>query len=333
MAEIYADITTELGAFGRARNQEVRAMLYQQSQLAQYTRPVYGVNGRFPALNSVLGNVIRRFASTWEGSGTTEFMVNDLRNYRMKVNHAIKPADVKETWIGETLYDEKLQAPEQPLAAYIMYKELMPAVVRDVERAMGFGDVTSADQVLQVMDGLVTILTRGITTGEMFKVPVTGPITVSNALDTVQTFEDTLDEVPQAADAIDRIFMSAINKRKMLRDDKATNGKDTDFQKDGRKYTYEGNREIVGLRCLNGSDLIFATPNENFLRLIDSVDASTPIIQKVQELDYDVKIFMEFWLGLAFWTDQLVFVSNFGSAVKGLSTAAQDIKYFQKSFK
>jgi hypothetical protein len=35
MAEIYADITTELGAFGRARNQEVRAMLYQQSQLAQ----------------------------------------------------------------------------------------------------------------------------------------------------------------------------------------------------------------------------------------------------------------------------------------------------------
>jgi hypothetical protein len=260
-------------------------------------------------------------------------MVNDLRNYRMKVNHAIKPADVKETWIGETLYDEKLQAPEQPLAAYIMYKELMPAVVRDVERAMGFGDVTSADQVLQVMDGLVTILTRGITTGEMFKVPVTGPITVSNALDTVQTFEDTLDEVPQAADAIDRIFMSAINKRKMLRDDKATNGKDTDFQKDGRKYTYEGNREIVGLRCLNGSDLIFATPNENFLRLIDSVDASTPIIQKVQELDYDVKIFMEFWLGLAFWTDQLVFVSNFGSAVKGLSTAAQDIKYFQKSFK
>lgn len=337
--EDYTDIVTELGAYCRARNQEIQNMIYQKAQVTKYTRKITKVAGRFPAFHSVLGPVIRRFSTTWQGTGTTTFRVNDLKDYRFKVNHPIVPANIKATWLGETGYDESKQMPEQSIAQYIMEKELMPAIVRDLEKAIGKGDITSGDQVLQTMDGLATLFTRGIlntsgSEGGMFRIPLTGPITSSNALDILQQFEDDLDaSAPQLTEEITKIFMSSINRRKVLRDDKATNGKDTDYTKDGRKFTYEGNREIIGLDCLNGTDWIFATPDNNFLELMDINKGQEPRLTDIQKQGYELWLFFEWWLGIAFWSDQLVFVSNFANTVKGLGTAADDILYYGQSFK
>lgn len=337
--EDYTDIINELGAYFRSNNQEVRNTVYQKAQVTKYTRKITKVAGRFPAFHSVLGPVIRKFSTTWQGTGTTSFRLNDLKDFHFKVNHPIIPANVKTTWLGEVGYDESKGMPEQTIAEYIMEKELMPAIIRDLEKAIGRGDTASVDQILETMDGLTTLFTRGISNtsgseGGMFRIPLTGSMTTSNALDLVQTFEDTLDEAaPQISDEITKIFMSSSNRRKVLRDDKATNGKDTDYMKDGRKYTYEGNREIIGLDCLNGTPWIFATPDNNFLELMDINKGQAPRLTDIQKFDYELKLFFEWWLGIAFWTDQLVFVSNFANAVKGLGTAADDILYYGQSFK
>lgn len=337
--EDYSQIIAELGKF-LTNNQEVRNTVYQKAQVTKYTRKITKVNGEFPAFHSVLGPVIRKFSTVWQGTGTTNFRVNKLENFHFKVNHPIVPANVTATWLAETKYDESKGMPEQTIAQYILEKELMPAIIRDLEKAIGQGDTASVDQILETMDGLTTLFTRGISNtsgseGGMFRIPIAGgAITISNALDTVQTFEDTLDEAaPQISDEITKIFMSSINRRKVLRDDKATNGKDTDYMKDGRKFTYEGNREIIGLDCLNGTDWIFATPDNNFLELMNINKGQEPRLTDIQKQGYELWLFFEWWLGIAFWTDQLVFVSNFANAVKGLGTAADDILYYGKSFK
>jgi hypothetical protein len=68
--------------------------------------------------------------------------------------------------------------------------------------------------------------------------------------------------------------------------------------------------EIVGLDKLNGSDLIFSTPDNNLLQLIDLFDK--PTITKIEDFEYTVKMYMSFWLGYGFYFNQMVFVSHNG---------------------
>jgi hypothetical protein len=96
---------------------------------------------------------------------------------------------------------------------------------------------------------------------------------------------------------------------------------------DNKGYrTILGDRELIGLPGLNGSDVIFATPDENFLRLIDINDE--PVITDVQSQDYDVKIFMEWWEGVQFHTNQMVVVGVVDGTVSGLGAPDLDEKYY-----
>jgi hypothetical protein len=71
---------------------------------------------------------------------------------------------------------------------------------------------------------------------------------------------------------------------------------------------------------MEGSNIIFTTPNENFLLLTDDLDGNGPKVTDIQIQDYDVKIFMEWWMGLGFWTNQMVLVSVYSGSGSGLSS-------------
>jgi hypothetical protein len=78
------------------------------------------------------------------------------------------------------------------------------------------------------------------------------------------------------------------------------------------------NLPIVGLKCMNGSDLIFCTPKENFLQLMDVNQPGE--ISDVQKFNYLLKIFMEWVLGYNFWVDEMVCIGDIGGNDVGLGT-------------
>jgi hypothetical protein len=120
--------------------------------------------------------------------------------------------------------------------------------------------------------------------------------------------------------------MSRQNLRRYLKDDREEHGRDMDYNKSRRAYTYEDGRELIGLQCLDGTDWIFSTTDGNFLALLDSLNSKG--INDVQQQDYKLKIFMEWWFGIAFHTNQLVFVGMVGVRPDGLETQAKTEAYY-----
>lgn len=324
-----SQLKQELGDFNRANNQVIRSMVYQPSVTARYMRVVPSIKGVFPALQAITSHLVQGFQAVWTPMGLTEFRVNELKNYRQKVNFAIRPNDIHGSWLA-ALYTENKKPQDMPISQYIMNEQLGPKVVADRELLICKGkyDATKLGQFGFSMNGIVELINQGLAVGTdnpVYQVPLVA-LTSSNITDQVTAFEQGIPEVLKSL--LPRIFMSSANLERYRLDYFKKYGSYPSYTEGKGFQTILGGRELVGLPGLNGSDLIFTTPAENFLRLIDLTDEA--IINDIQAADYDVKIFMEWAEGVAFHTNQMVVAGVVGGAVSGLGDPALDEKYFPK---
>lgn len=312
-----SQIKTELGNYFRVNNKEVRAMVYQKPELVNYTRPVTKVKGKFPALHSVTGNVVQGFSTVWNAMGVTKMKVNELVNYHQKVNFSIVPDDVENSWLAE-LDQLNLKPADRPISKYIVENELSPRVVADVEDLSinGVYDADNLGTYGKSMNGLLVLFNNGINSNDnpMYRINVPAP-TPETICDVVDAYE--LQIPSTVSSSITKIFMSKKWAELYRINFRSKYGTTMDYSKSGGMQTFVGSREIVILNKLNGSNIIFATPDSNFLRLIDIV--TPPTVSDIQVLDYEVKIFMDWWLGFGFWFNQMVMVSYYaGGTASGL---------------
>lgn len=327
MAISASQLKTELGEYSRTNNKEIKAGLYLKSATAKHMRTIASVKGRFPALQSITGHVVQGFKSIWNPLGLTKFRVNELKNYRQKVNFPIKPDDVQSSWIAH-LYEENKKPQDMAISKYVIESELMPKIVADREILLNKAkyDANDLETFGKSMDGIVEMINKGLAPNSenpVYQIPME-TVTVANLVDQVNEFELKLPEEIKAF--VTKIFMSQSNLERYAFNYFQAYGHYPTYTAAGALKTIVGSRELVGLPGLNGSDLIFTTPNENFLRLIDINDE--PAINDVQVADYDVKIFMEWWEGVAFWTNQLVVAGVIGGTVTGLPKAEDQALYF-----
>lgn len=309
------DVVTELGAYSRKSPDVIKNMVYKTAEALSYMKAITKVDGEYPVVHSITGHIVQGFAAVWNAVGVTKLKANILKAYRQKVNYEFVPADVLNSWVA-FMYAEDVKPADMPISKYIIEKELMPRVVADIEYLIGHGAYDAADLATfgKSMDGLIVLLTAGIADGTMYKMPIAA-ITDSNIVSQVDKFEDGIpDEIDTA---INKIYMSKKNKRKYQRDFRNQFGDNNDYSKTQTLKTYSGDRDIIGLSCLNGSDLIFATPDDNFLKLIDI--NVPPKITDIQTADYKVKVFMEWVLGVGFHINQMVLVSVVNGNGSGLA--------------
>lgn len=90
------------------------------------------------------------------------------------------------------------------------------------------------------------------------------------------------------------------------RADFAVNGKYTGSENDGSiRFT---NFHLVPLKSMYNSPIIFATPKENFVELVDLSKAENCIV-KIEEQNYDVKVFGEYSLSTGFKIAEAVYAA------------------------
>lgn len=90
------------------------------------------------------------------------------------------------------------------------------------------------------------------------------------------------------------------------RADFAVNGKYTGVENDGSiRFT---NFHLVPLKSMYNSPIIFATPKENFVELVDLSKAENCIV-KIEEQNYDVKVFGEYSLSTGFKIAEAVYAA------------------------
>lgn len=318
----------ELGAYFRQNHEQIGQMVYQKTKTAQYMRTVSKIKGTFAAPHTITDRVIQGFTTTWNELGTTHFRANTLVNYHQKINFPIIPAEVLGSWAAY-LYNEKIKKEDMPISKYIADVELPKAIGRDQEYLFGKGvyDANALGTFGKSMNGIARIIADGKLDPDnpMYRIPVaTLPLTKTNAVDIVEQFEEGIPEV--LFDFIEEmpIFMGSREAYYYKHDARGTFGLMPSF--DSNYYTTSNltGRKIIGLPSLNGTNIMFCTPLDNFLRLIDLFDK--PTITDIQVLDYKVKLFFEWWDGVAFYMNQLVLVADIQTSGSGLITN-QDLYY------
>lgn len=297
-----------------------------ESTLDKHTKPITMVKGKYPQGTTILSNVIQGFSDTWNELGTLRINHKILKNYHQKVNFAITPSDILSSYWAH-LYAENLQREDMPISKYIIEEELLPKVIDDLAdlEVNGVYNAGALDTYGASMNGINKILTdllalanpTTLAEPSPFKIPLT-TLTDSNMVEQVTSFER---QIPSKIKGkIRKVFMSENNVERYILDFENTFGNNT-FQNDALK-TRLGKREIIAIPGMP-SDHIFATTEDNFVRLIDVFDGR-PAVTDVQKLDYKVKFFMEFWKGYDFWIDEMVLISNYADTDYGLGLTAKN---------
>lgn len=265
----------------------------------------------------IMSEVSQQFTPKWTPKGKASFSPLRIKYRRHKINVLIQPAEVLKSWLLY-LYEQGKTMAEMPVTRYIIENHILPKVLDDITLSMiakgkfvdagtvKDGDAGSAAK--NSMDGFETILVEGKKDAKCkinFYKDAKDPMKLKD--------QELLDYVNGFVDAISGMFANVVTVfcseqllTKYKRADFAINGKYTGVESDGAiRFT---NFHLVPLKSMYNSPIIFATPQENFVELVDYSKAES-CINKIEESNYDVKVFGEYSLSTGFKIAEAVFAS------------------------
>lgn len=322
------DVVKEVNSYLAANPELISASLNRaESVLDKHTKPLTKIKGQFPQGSTLLTNVVQGFGDVWNDLGTLQIEHKILKNYHQKVNFSITPSDILSSYWAH-LYAEGISKEDMPISKYIVEKELLPKVIDDCAflEIKGVYNAAALGVFGNSMNGIEKILLDLMAevpgTGHTpFQIPISA-LTDANIVDQITAWERKLPS--KAKSKIKKIFMSENNAERYSLQYETQFGQNK-FQNDTMK-TRLGKREIIALPGMDTDD-IFATPEENFKRLIDVFDGK-PAITDIQKADYKIKFFMEFWKGYDFLINEMVYVANYTDAEYGLGSTVLNQKYY-----
>lgn len=274
-------------------------------------------NTDYIATAAIISEVSQQFTPKWTPKGTMKFTPCRIPYRRHKINVLISPADIIKSWLLY-LYEQGKQLSDMPITRYIIEEHILPKILDDITYSMlGKGKFVDAGTVtdgangtpaVNSMDGYETILVEGKSNAKCkfnYYKAVKNPLTLGNQelLDYVNGFADSISGM--WANKV-TLFCSEQLLTKYKRADFAINGKYTGMETGNsiRFTTFN----LVALESMYNSPIIFATPQANFVELVDYSKADS-CITKVEEQNYDVKIFGEYSLATGFKIEEAVFAA------------------------
>lgn len=323
------DVVKELNTFLKHNPTLISASVNRANiTLDAHTSPLTKVKGKYPQGHTLLTNVVQGFAAEWNELGKLQIEHKILKDYHQKVNLPIIPSEILSSYFAE-LYAEDKKPEDMPISKWIIDNELLPKVIDNLDylSVNGEYDATKLDEFGYSMNGVKKLIEDMVdgtpgTDHTPFLIPLT-TLTDDNVVDQFTAFERAFPSKFKKKGVIKKIFAGENTVERYILDYEEKFGQNK-FQGDTLK-TRLGKREIVAIPGLE-TDLIFATTENNFKRLIDVFDV--PRITDIQKQDYKIKIFMEFWRGYDFLINEMVFVSNYTDTRLGLGTTALNQKYF-----
>lgn len=319
------DIKNEFGTFlsQNKSNLEIIRQLFQDFTSAKYFRTVLATT-EYRAIQALINSVVQQFSPKWTPAGNSKFTPLIIPNRRHKINFPIIPAQVLDSYLLY-LYDEELAPDQMPITKYIWNTLVYPKVLDDIElRMIGKGkyvehpwnDITEGDAGAPPedgMDGLETILVIQKALGVDSKVNFFEPSTPFNLV--TASDQQVLDFSDEYVDWISPFYRNRTMNvhcshefwkryRRAYKNIWGTNsGQDGDF---GNNKIDFSNQTLVPLDCLYGSPILWSTPAENQVKLRHKNDVPM-VINDVQKINYEVRLFGEFWFAVGFAIAEAVF--------------------------
>ena len=313
MSIVTTDLVTGFGAHYIQEGQNEARLLSamrQKSVTTSYAKPLIYDGDTYRFSNVVLGEIVQQFQKKFTPKGDITFKPNTITLRNMKVDISLYPDDVKASWLGflESVNDNERK--NWPIVRYMIENEVIPQLKNDLELKGYFKGTyvapTSgvAGSTTAAIDGVKMLLEAGITDSSMQSVALTDAITESNAFDRVEEFVDNIDSLLDGVKK--RVYMDPKVLRWYHRDKRNTHGVDVNYDPNKPVVDFT-NVELVGLPSMAGETYLWCTPVDNFLHVRRVNGMKKP---KIEEFQREVFFMTDWWEGLGFGHNELVYVST-----------------------
>lgn len=273
-------------------------------------------NTDYKAATDVLSEVSQQFTPKWTPKGNLKFTPTVIPYRRHKINLPINPADILKSWLL-FLYEQGKTQADMPFTRYVI-EQVIKKVPDDIVLSMlgkgKFVDHSDAEEgsagsdAKDSMDGYETILVNGLTNSKCkFNY-------YKEAADyTNMTDQEMVDYVEGFVDAISPLFAKKLELfcsqeflTRYKRAEFAIHGSKTNTENDGSvRFT---KFKLNPLESMYSSPILFATPIENFVLLVDVTKAEN-VITEIQKNHYNVDIMGEYSLSVGFRIQEAVYAA------------------------
>lgn len=299
-----ADLKTEFGVIATKDKDFIIKKLTQPTETEKYMTTKLA-DDEWRATQALISTVVQQFSPKFTPLGQTKVTPLTIKNYRHKINVSIIPSEVVASWLGY-MYDTDLTPSQMPISKYIIDNLIVPKIDEDREmylvakgefEALGTVTTGAAGQATgKSMDGFITILRKEYENADTkVNFVALGVLTNSNIVDKIDAFVDGLDELYQTKEM--NIFQSVKVKKMYKRkyQELYPTTKAGDKTDDMVNFS---NQTLVALPSMSGLNSFFTTPKDNFIRLRNKNSGTTKLW--MQEVDYEVKVFAEWYEGVGF---------------------------------
>lgn len=312
MAVEITNIVAEFGNYYINEGQNMSRLLSnirQKSVTPSFAKPLIVDSDVYRFSNVTLGEIVQQFQKEFTPKGDVAFEPNEIRLRNLKIDLSLYPDDVKSSWLGFLGSIEEQERKNWPITRYLLETEVVPQIPQDMETKAYFKGVYvpvvsgTPGTAAGSMDGVKKLLDAGVV-GNMNAVALSAALSTANIFDSVEEFVDNF--ASELSGTKMRVYMSPSWVRAYFRDKRNSHGGDANYSISGINIVdFMPNVEIVALPSMEGEDYIWATPVDNFLYLRKSGSMQTP---KVEEAKRGVFLMLDWYEGIGFGYDQLVYV-------------------------
>jgi hypothetical protein len=304
-----AEIVSEFGTYLGQNIQQIKRLLTQPTISQNFMTTVATKDLVYRASKAVVSDLVQGFQKAWTPKGTPAFTPRSIPQRRHKFDISFYPDEVVDTWLG-FLTDEANARAQWPITRYILEQLIIPKINENRELSLiGIGDYEEpsegvAQDTGKSMDGFCTLL-------EDLKTAGTSNVNFIS-LDGGMTYHNVVENIEDFAAMIKPLYLS-IGMRLFCSQNiyMAYHRRKRDLY--GIMPTYDPKDDVIlgtnmiltPLPSMATKDIIFATPKENFIRVLNRNEGASNIM--VENVDRQIKIYADWHESVGFGIEEALF--------------------------
>ena len=316
-----ADIVSEFGSYYREGqgnlDRLVRKLLGGSSTLSlPGIRHIKTDATVYETANVFSTETVQRYQHGFTPKGETTFVPNKIELQHLKVDQLYAPDAIEDNWLGFLAGDEGQELKDWPIVRYLLEKVLADRVAADRE-AMIFnaGDATTvtegtAHPLEESFSGFDSACAAAIDANNPYPAHLVENIGELNATDIFTQIEAFANAIDGKLQNVEMIYFVAPEMARAYLQKKRALGFYNVAADDqiNLKVDFNAHR-VFGAPGMTGmTTLMFATPATNILHLTKRDFGIRNI--RVREQDRDVKVLADWWEGVGFADNDLLYVAT-----------------------
>lgn len=309
MALTTTAIVQEYGAYylnsGQNMARLLQLLFYKRESLKHFT-PIKTDDTVYRMAQGRISSLVQSFQKGWTPKGDLEFVPNELKLHKMKVDFEVYPDDIEDNWLG-FLASNSLDRKEWPLVRYILESYIYNQIAEDLELNEIYKGVYTAPTAGTAgvagnsMDGLKKALKHADVNHDS----TIGTLDGSTIYDQAEAIFELVSERYQTTQM--NIHFAPKWHRAFLKDKRSLGYYDLTGPGSINDSLDFSPSKVVGLPSMIGTNDWFVTPKTNAIHLTKKGENAGKV--KIEEAKRCVNILTDWWEGVGFGINELVWTN------------------------